>query len=115
MPSAGQQDSFHPLASTSTIGELIRALTCPKFKLTVEDQQELLADYLPWCATVSMPGTLPGTPACRDPFDLPFLQLAIVGKARYLVTGDEALLSLAARIRCQIVTPQAFLSLLETP
>lgn len=112
---AWQQGIVHPLASTATIGELMRALTYPKFKLTVEDQQELLADYLPWCTTVSMPGKLPRTPGCRDPFDVPFLQLSIVGKARYLVTGDEDLLSLAARIRCPIVTAQAFLSLLEAP
>jgi predicted nucleic acid-binding protein len=38
------QAGFHPLASTATIQELIRALTYPKFKLTVEDQRELLAD-----------------------------------------------------------------------
>ena len=112
---AWQQDDFHPLASTTTIGELMRALTYPKFKLTVDDQHELLADYLPWCTTVSMPSKLPRTPVCRDPFDAPFLQLAIVGKARYLVTGDEDLLGLAGRFRCPIVNSQAFVSLLETP
>ncbi|MBU6485494.1 MAG: putative toxin-antitoxin system toxin component, PIN family, partial [Betaproteobacteria bacterium] len=100
---AWQQEDFHPLASTATIGELMRALTYPKFKLTVDDQHELLADYLPWCTTVSMPGKLPRTPVCRDPFDAPFLQLAIVGKAGYLVTGDDDLLGLAARIRCPIL------------
>jgi uncharacterized protein len=104
---AWQQGSLHPLASTAAIGELMRALSYPKFKLTVEDQLELLADYLPSCTTVPMPGKLPRTPARRDCFDVPFLQLAIVGKARDLVTGDEDLLSLAARIRCSIVTEPA--------
>ncbi|MHB8493259.1 MAG: putative toxin-antitoxin system toxin component, PIN family [Casimicrobiaceae bacterium] len=110
-----QQEGFHPLASTATIGELMRALTYPKFKLTVDEQHELLADYLPWCTTVSMPKKPPRTPICRDPFDAPFLQLAIVGKAAFLVTGDDDLLGLASRFCCPIVTAQAFVSLLATP
>ena len=60
-----------------TTRELMRALTYPKFKLTAEDQRELVADYLPYCTPVSMPATPPKTPPCRDPFDVPFLQLAI--------------------------------------
>ena len=46
--------SFRPLASTATTQELVRALTYPKFRLTVEDQRELLADYLPYCTPVSV-------------------------------------------------------------
>ena len=106
---AWQQASFHPLASTVTTRELMRALTYPKFKLTPEDQRELLADYLPYCTPVSMPAKRPRTPPCRDPFDVPFLQLAIVGNADFLVTGDKDLLSLAGRIRCPIVTADEFL------
>jgi hypothetical protein len=34
-----------------------------------------------------MPGDPPGSVKCRDPFDVPFLQLAIVVKSNYLVTG----------------------------
>lgn len=83
-----------PLVSSVTAAELMRVLAYPKFKLTSADQQELLADYLPYCTTVRMPAKLPATPACRDPFDLPFLQLAVTGKADYLVTGDQDLLSL---------------------
>ena len=33
----------------ATAEELMRALTYPKFKLTVEERQELLADYLRSC------------------------------------------------------------------
>ena len=70
----------------------MRALTYPRFKLTAEEQRELLADYLPYCTSVVMPAKPPRTPPCRDPFDVPFLQLAVVGKADYLVTGDKDLL-----------------------
>jgi hypothetical protein len=53
------------------------------------------------------------TPPCRDPSDVAFLQLAIVGKADYLVTGDKDLLSLSGRIRCRIVKAEALLAFLE--
>ena len=107
---ACQQAHCQPLVSSATTTELMRALTYPKFKLSAEDQQELLADYLPFCTTVRMPAKLPETPACRDPLDLPFLQLAVVGKADYLVTGDKDLLSLAGGFPCAIVTAEQLLN-----
>ena len=102
-----------PLVSQATVAELIRALTYPKFKLSPEEQRELLADYLPHCVAVRMPAKPPETPACRDPFDVPFLQLAIAGKADYLVTGDGDLLSLARKFSCPIITAGQFLTKLE--
>jgi predicted nucleic acid-binding protein len=73
-----------------------------------EEQQELLADYLPYCKTVNM-SRLPKVPACRDPHDTPFLQLAIAGKADHLVTGDKDLLSLGRRFSRSIITPEEFI------
>ena len=105
---AWQQSRCHPLVSNVTIAELIRVLNYPKFKLTQEDQQELLADYLPHCAVVTIPVRLPKTPPCRDPFDVPFLELAIAGKADYLVTGDKDMLSLTLGAKCSIVTAEQF-------
>ena len=112
---AWQQADFQPLASTATTQELVRTLAYPKFKLTAEDQRELLADYLPYCMPISTPAKPPRTPPCRDPFDVPFLQLAITGNADFLVTGDKDLLSLTGRIRCPIVTAEEFLSSFESP
>jgi putative PIN family toxin of toxin-antitoxin system len=110
--SAWQGALCQPLVSSITAAELIRVLAYPKFRLSAEDQQELLADYLPYCATVRIPAKLPATPACRDKFDLPFLQLAIAGKADYLVSGDRDLLSLAGRIACPIITADQFMKTL---
>lgn len=73
----------------------------------------MLADYLPWCATVRIPNPPPATPDCRDPFDPPFLQLAIAGKADYLVSGDQDVLSLAGQFKCRIVTAEQFLKVIE--
>ena len=109
---AWQGTRCQPLLSSLTATELIRVLAYPKFKLSAEEQQELLADYLPYCTTVRMPAKPPATPACRDKFDLPFLQLAIVGKADYLVTGDQDLLSLADQFFCPIITADPFMKML---
>lgn len=99
-----------PLASKATAEELVRVLAYPKFRLTATERSELLADYLPYCDVVAIPGRAPVVPACPDPDDIPFLQLAIAGRADYLVTGDKALLGLAGRFSCPIVRPEAFMS-----
>ncbi len=82
----------------------MRVLTYPKFALSPRDQEELLADYLPFCKTVRVSGKTKGLPACRDPFDLPFLALALAGKADALVTGDGDLLALARNFPIPIIT-----------
>lgn len=101
-----------PLLSHLTAAELMHALAYPKFKLNAEAQRELLGDYLPYCVSVRMPVRLPRTPPCRDAFDVPFLQLALAGKADYLVSGDRDLLSLAGEFSCPIVTAEQFLNAL---
>ena len=110
---AWQGAQCQPLLSSVTAAELIRVLAYPKFKLATADQQELLADYLPYCTTVRMPAQPPATPDCRDKFDLPFLQLAVVGKAGYLVTGDQDLLALAGQFVCPIITAEQFMKTLN--
>ncbi len=104
---AWQSDTIHPLASGDTVKELIRVLTYPKFKLTEADREELLGDYLPWCETVTVPAAI-DIPECRDPFDRPFLVLALTAKADALITGDKDLLVLADTFTIPILTPAMF-------
>ena len=111
--SAWQQARFEPLVSKATIAELVRVLAYPKFGLVPEQQRELLSDYLPYAVTVRISAKPPRTPACRDPADLPFLQLAIAGKADFLVSGDRDLLTIEGRFSCPIVTAPKFLEALE--
>ena len=101
------------LLSKATTAELISVLAYPKFKLDAEAQRELLADYLPWCETVRIPNPAPATPVCRDVYDRPFLQLAVAGRADYLVSGDLDLLSLSGQIHCPIVTAEIYLKTLD--
>ncbi|MCB1598391.1 MAG: putative toxin-antitoxin system toxin component, PIN family [Xanthomonadales bacterium] len=105
---------FVPLANKITAAELIRVLAYPKFKLSADDQRELLGDYLPWCTTVRMPAKAPITPKIRDPHDQPFLELALAGKADYLVTGDADLHAIDEPFAVPIITAEAFLGLLPT-
>lgn len=101
---------FLPLVSTATAQELVRVLAYPKFRLDAQEQQELLADYLPYAEAVRIPQPPPTVPLCRDPFDIPFLHLAAAGRADALVTGGADLLTLARVGRCPIMTPDAFVS-----
>jgi putative PIN family toxin of toxin-antitoxin system len=109
---AWQVGRCEPLVSKATAAALIRVLGYPKFKLGADEQRELLADYLPYCRTVTIPAKPPRTPPCRDPFDLPFLQLSVVGKADFLVTVDQDLLGIEGKLLCPIVTLEAFLAAL---
>lgn len=105
---AWQKQLCIPLVSKYTASELMRVLAYPKFKLAPAEQSELLADYLPYCEAVSLPAKAPKTLHCRDVNDIPFLHLAVVGKADILISGDEDLLSLADSFVCPIVTAKDF-------
>ena len=109
---AWQQGQVLPLVSTVTVQELLRVLAYPKFRLSQVEQDELLADYLPYAETVRIPQPPPLVPECRDVLDLPFLQLAVTGKAEVLVSGDQDLLAVAAEFQracaCSIVTLNEF-------
>lgn len=107
--SGWQSGRFVPMASTPTAQELVRVLGYPKFGLSSAEQEELLADFVPWVKVVRIPDPPPATPACRDPFELPFLQLAVAGRARVLVSGDRDLLALAgSRGLCPVLGIDAF-------
>lgn len=104
---AWQTEHFTPLASSATASELLRVLAYPRSGLDRNQQQELAADYLPWCEVMDVPEDTPA-PECRDPSDIPFLQLAVAGQADALVTGDADLLSLAPVFDVPILTaPEA--------
>jgi putative PIN family toxin of toxin-antitoxin system len=103
---AWQTEIVRPLASRDTVSELIRVLNYPKFRLTRPEIHELIADYLPSCETAEV-SDLIVVPSCRDPFDRPFLALALAlaAEADALVTGDADLLVLAEQFPIPILTP----------
>ena len=51
--------------------------------------------------------------ACRDPKDDKFLEVAISGQADVIVSGDEDLLTMNPFPGIPIITPRAFLHMLD--
>ncbi len=95
-----------PLLSAATAAELTRVLAYPKFKLSADEQHELLGDYLPYGEVVARLRRCPIL--CRDPGDQPFLDLAHGGGATVLVSGDADLLSLAGLVAFDIESPAVY-------
>ncbi len=104
---AWQSRSVLPRVSRVTAEELITVLHYPKFRLSTTDRDELLADYLPWCETVTIPGPPPQVPVCRDRSDMRFLEFALAGHADFLVSGDKDLLALADTFVLPVIAPEA--------
>jgi putative PIN family toxin of toxin-antitoxin system len=109
---AWQRGLVLPLVSKATAQELVRVLAYPKFRLSAAEQQELLADYLPYAETVRIAQPPPEVPHYRDPLDLPFMHLAVAGQAQVLVSGDRDLLAIAAEFErfssCRMVGLDVF-------
>lgn len=101
-----------PLISRDTIAELHRVLLYDRFGLSDSERVEALRLYRPWCEIVIGPDDI-DVPECRDPSDIPFLQLALAGRADALVTGDSDLLALAPVFAIPIITPSELRDLIE--
>lgn len=101
---AWQAGRFVPLASAGTTRELIRVLGYPKFKLSLAEQEELLADYLPWVEVVQVVRTPRSAPVCRDRFDQPCVDLALASRADALVAVDGDLLAMRGKLgKCRVM------------
>ena len=108
MRQAWQQQHLQPLVCRETVSELLRVLAYPKFKLSNLEQQELLADFLPYADVVELPAPWPDLPVCRDDKDQVFLVLAHVGKADALGTGEADIRAMREVFPGLIMTAEAF-------
>lgn len=102
------------LLSKETHGELLSVMRRPKFDGYVSLERRLaflvkLDDLIDWVA--------PTRPirACRDPKDDKFLEVAVLGNADALVTGDADLLALHPFHDVPILTPDDFLASFTSP
>lgn len=90
------------LTHEPAIEELRRVLNYPAFKLGVERQSAILAQYLAHSDRATLPagfsleqqGTPTGFPRCRDADDQHFLALAFHSRTDALVSRDKAVLKL---------------------
>jgi putative PIN family toxin of toxin-antitoxin system len=91
---AWQRTQVLPVVNRATTTELLRVLAYPKFRLSRAEQEDILAEYLPYCELTSAISAEP-IPEVRDAADTKFLQLAFAAQVPYIVTGDGDLLALA--------------------
>jgi uncharacterized protein len=103
-----------PVLSLETLREIKRVLDYPKFKLSADQQKQLLSTLMPYAECAISLKPYPVVPKCRDPDDEIFMVLAISAQADGLVTGDADLLSLADRFPLPILTPAALYNLTRT-
>ena len=90
------------LISGPILKEYLRGLAYPKFRLTDEEIRDLIEEeILPFTETVTKPRRV--LVACRDPHDRKFLECAIGGRARFLITGDQDLRELGRTLGVTIL------------
>jgi len=111
MRSAWSSGSVAPVVSEPTITELLRVLAYPKFALTQEEIDELLAEYLPF-AEVWTDEVPPSGVRVPDVDDTMFVDLAVAAKADMLVSGDTHLTGLVGDGTPQVVKPDGLRTLL---
>jgi putative toxin-antitoxin system toxin component, PIN family len=110
---AWQAKRFSALASHDTVSELLRVLAYPKFTLTRDEQETLLADFLPYVETVKIDQTPEGLPGIRDADDIIFLVLAAVAQADALVSGDGDIQAVRDQFHIPILTVAEFADWLD--
>lgn len=110
---AWQTKRFIALASHDTVSELLRVLAYPKFKLTRDEQETLLAEFLPYIETVKIDKTPEGLPDIRDADDIIFLVLADAGRADALVSGDGDTQAVRDQFHVPILTVAEFVDWLQ--
>lgn len=110
---AWQAQRFVALASHDTVSELLRVLSYPKFKLSRQEQECLLAEFLPYVETVRVERTPDGLPDIRDAEDVIFLALAAAAEADALVSGDGDIQAVREQFHIPILTVAEFADWLQ--
>ena len=109
---AWQSGRLRPIMSARIFDEYLRVLAYPKFKLTPAEIRGLIEEeLLPFIETVQSP-PLP-IANLRDPDDSKFVACALAANVRWLVSGDNDLLSLKRVQSVEIVSVTAFLHQLK--
>lgn len=109
---AWQSGRLRPVLSAEILEEYLRVLAYRKFKLTDDEIHGLIEeDLLPFVDTMRTPPVT--VPSLRDPDDLKFIACAKAAKVRWLVSGDDDLLSLGTVGSIEIVSVAHFLKLLK--
>ena len=100
------------LATKEIIREYLRVLAYPKFGLNqIEIETLLNQEILPYIETIKTKGVSPAL--SRDPDDDKFLACAAAGKADFIVSGDDDLLTLQRIGKCPIIAVDEFMKIVS--
>ena len=97
------------LLSREILDEYLRVFSYPKFELTEEEIKELIQEEILPYAEVIKPKRRLRVVQC-DPSDDKFIECAVAGKARVIISGDKNLLSLGRYRQIRILSPAKFLA-----
>lgn len=97
------------LLSDAIIDELINVIKRKKFDryLSLNIREMLLDNLIELADKITVNETIID---CRNPKDNKYLEVAISGKAQYIITGDNDLLVLNPFREIEIIKPEKFLS-----
>ena len=106
--------SFELVVTPAIVAEVRRALGYPRVRARIApglDAEEWLLDVVALADIVADTGAATGT--CRDPEDDRYISAALEGGAGLVVSGDRDLLAVGEHEGVILLTPRAFLGLLE--
>jgi putative PIN family toxin of toxin-antitoxin system len=113
---AWQAEAFRLLTSEGIIAEVGEKLRLPRiarrFHL-IDDDRHAILRLLTTQAEIILVPPAECLPVTGDPEDDYVLAAARLGKAEYLVTGDRELLERGEYAGVKIITPRAFVAILE--
>ena len=97
------------LLSREILDEYLRVFSYPKFELSEEEIKELIQEeILPYAEVVKPKRRL--RVVQRDPSDDKFIECAVAGKARVIISGEKDLLSLGRYRQIRFLSPAQFLA-----
>lgn len=107
-------ERYRPVVSEATLAEFVSKLWSPKFGKWASyrargiflDQVLRLSDFI---------DPVPPVALVEDPEDDKFLALAKAAEARFLISGDKAVLRIGIFHRAEIVSPGAFVRMHAEP
>lgn len=108
-------EAFILVISPDLVDELRRSLRRPRVRRYILLSSDELEGRIAQLETLADPveGKIELKVEIRDPDDIKFLVAAVEARADYVVTGDADLLTLGEHEGIRIVTPRAFLELLD--
>jgi putative PIN family toxin of toxin-antitoxin system len=103
-----KENRIQPLSSKEIMGEYLRVLAYPKFRLTEEEIEYLFShEVLPYFEVITVQSGQPFV--IENPSDDKFIWCALEGGAEAIISSDQHLLSLRS-CPVPILSPSEFLS-----